>query len=367
MSTEATELCPTCSNGGRKLEPVTIRALLRDEYLGELDNAEGFRFCGALDCDVVWYRAVDGRTFQERHLSVAVGRKSTSPARPVCYCFGHTALGIERDGEAIEASIRAACKAGLDRCEETNPEGRCCLGEVRRVMKAASPELEQPVVPAQPDCCAPAAGPVARTATGTTRNLTAVGAVAAAILSSACCWLPLAALGLGVSAVGVAGFLEVWRWPLVGLSSVLLAGAFYLVYRPHPACEDGVCEPAPRRAGFTKAVLWLAAVFVAAFALLPEYIGPLLSEDAAAKPARASSLTAPPAAQMVRTLRIEGMTCEGCATHLHTALSEVPGVTRVEVSYPKKTARLWVTPGARVKAPIRKAVESLGYRIAGES
>ena len=132
MPSKTTELCPACSKLGRGLKPETVHSLLLPERAVELDQLEGFLFCATQGCAVVWYRPRDGRTFGVRDLSVEVGRKSASSNRLVCYCFDHRAGAIQQDGEAIYASIGAACKAGLDRCEQTNPEGRCCLVEIGR-------------------------------------------------------------------------------------------------------------------------------------------------------------------------------------------------------------------------------------------
>jgi hypothetical protein len=58
--------------------------------------------------------------------------------RTVCFCFGHTAAdilaGVRADGtNAIVESITDACRRGLGRCEQQNPSGKCCLGEVRAI------------------------------------------------------------------------------------------------------------------------------------------------------------------------------------------------------------------------------------------
>lgn len=69
--------------------------------------------------------------------------------RIVCFCFGHTAAQLlaatRADGtNRIEEEIREACRHGLDRCATTNPEGRCCLGNVRRLLRGQD---------GGPDCC----------------------------------------------------------------------------------------------------------------------------------------------------------------------------------------------------------------------
>ncbi|MCZ6807985.1 MAG: hypothetical protein O7F08_13590, partial [Deltaproteobacteria bacterium] len=60
----------------------------------------------------------------------------------VCYCFEHNVNDIEdevrRTGvSAVPDAIGQKCEAGLDHCEEMNPQGSCCLGNVRQVWSAA--------------------------------------------------------------------------------------------------------------------------------------------------------------------------------------------------------------------------------------
>ncbi len=316
--------CPGCAKDGRAVKPETLRALLR----APPDDTGGFRFCETLECRNVWYRPRDGLAFTEADLTVPVGRKRTDPERPVCYCFDHDARSIAEDGEAIEASIRARCKAGDDRCTVTNPEGRCCLGEVRRVREA-----EAPVIPAPSSCCRTETKPDPTAARAST-----VGAIVAAVLSSACCWLPLTAIALGVSTAGVAGFLEAWRWPLMGLSAALLLVAFFL-----------------GRGGLPRIVLGTATVAVAAFAFLPDYLTSLLPAEPAPPPVSRTATA--------QSIQIQGMTCESCAVHLRAALSDIPGVVRAEVEYATRTARIWIAPGAEVEGSVETTVEAQGYRV----
>ncbi len=60
----------------------------------------------------------------------------------------------------------------------------------------------------------------------------ALGAVAAAILGSSCCWLPLLllALGAGTAATALTGFVESFRIPIVVVALVLLAVSGYFTY-----------------------------------------------------------------------------------------------------------------------------------------
>ena len=61
------------------------------------------------------------------------------------------------------------------------------------------------------------------------------------------------------------------------------------------------------------------------------------------------------------TLKITGMTCDSCATHVEQALEKVPGVQSAKVSYAKGMAQLDLDPGAAPDA-LTAAVAGLGYK-----
>jgi copper chaperone CopZ len=65
-------------------------------------------------------------------------------------------------------------------------------------------------------------------------------------------------------------------------------------------------------------------------------------------------------AWVITTLRISGMTCNGCVRHVDKALRAVPGVTAVEVSLPEQRATISHEDPAAVTAMVA-AVESAGY------
>lgn len=77
----------------------------------------------------------------------------TDSRRIVCFCFGHSEAALlaatrEDGSNRIEDEIRDACRRGLDRCATTNPAGRCCLGAVRKLVRAQSAGVAD-----EPGCC----------------------------------------------------------------------------------------------------------------------------------------------------------------------------------------------------------------------
>ena len=106
----------------------------------------------------------------------------------------------------------------------------------------------------------------------------ALGSVGAAMAASACCIGPVVFSLLGAGALSAASTrLEPSRPWFIGMTVVLLGGAFYAAYRPVPSdasCADGTCTPASRRTA--KILVWIAAILAAVLVSVPYYIGYLI-------------------------------------------------------------------------------------------
>lgn len=196
-------------------------------------------------------------------------------------------------------------------------------------------------------------------------------AVGSAVLSSACCWLPLLLLSFGVTAGGVAGFFETARPFFLAAAVLFLGTGFYFAYFRKRACSPGDACAVPNRKlqrlrGFNRAMLWVAGVFVIAFALFP-YYSPALVRAFAVPPAatRAGSAVAgtPAAPTTTRVFPIEGMTCPACAATLEVRLANLPGVTAAHVSYPDASATIRSASGEPADGDIHAAVERAGFKI----
>ncbi|MBI2890529.1 MAG: copper chaperone Copz family protein [Nitrospirae bacterium] len=159
--------CPACGAQGRRVKPVTLRSLLTEESKKGLDSAEGYRFCRSGTCEVAYFHEGHGKRFAVRDLRVPVFQKSTDPSRLVCYCFEHTVASLHEEvrrtgASTVPAAIAEKCRRGLDRCEELNPQGACCLGNVKQVVREAAAEIKVSCTSAPQNesaCCPPAQGP----------------------------------------------------------------------------------------------------------------------------------------------------------------------------------------------------------------
>ncbi len=101
-----------------------------------------YYFCNAPDCDTVYVSALGDHLITKDMLTVRVGIKETEDPIPLCYCFGYERADVRNDirrnnDTDIQKIITKRVKAGECRCEEANPSGDCCLGEVAKAIKLA--------------------------------------------------------------------------------------------------------------------------------------------------------------------------------------------------------------------------------------
>jgi len=380
-------LCPSCGKTGKRVSPVTVRALLKDQYgvaiaasdpsrcgtnaTGEpgckpASGDAGWRFCDSRACDVAYFGEEGEGAFTRSQLKVAVGVKESEGERPLCYCFGHSVASIK---EALRAKgrsdaledIRAKMKDPGCFCEKSNPSGSCCLGSVAKGIQIAQEELkmnDSNVTPAK------SAGFL----TGRGETIANIGTIVSAIMASACCWLPLMLLAVGVSGAGISGTLEAYRPLFIVVTVGFLGAAFYLTYRKKSAAAADCCAPAATAGEnccpptgtsrfsmmtLNKVMLWVVTVLAVAFLFFPSYVGLLFGT-------RDQAVVTDNATRAV--FQIEGMTCEGCSTTVAQAIRKVPGVLAVEVSYKKRRAIVSAEACCPVpEAEILAALKNVGY------
>jgi hypothetical protein len=132
--------CPDCGETGRPVAPVTLKHMVQPEFL-DLVSKTGFLFCRTADCGTVYFHS-NGETLAKADLRVRVGLKETLDPVPICYCFGFTERmlldEIQASGHTtIPQRIAAQVNAQHCTCEVRNPQGSCCLGNVKAAVKRA--------------------------------------------------------------------------------------------------------------------------------------------------------------------------------------------------------------------------------------
>ncbi|OIP68424.1 MAG: (2Fe-2S)-binding protein [Oscillatoriales cyanobacterium CG2_30_44_21] len=130
--------CPLNGKSGKLVGLVTLKSLLIPTALEQINAESIYRFCASSDCPVVYF-SENQQVFNTYHLKVPVFQKDQDEEVPACYCFGWTRQRIRKEIEeqgqtqAI-ASISSHIKAKRCGCEFNNPQGYCCLANVRVVI-----------------------------------------------------------------------------------------------------------------------------------------------------------------------------------------------------------------------------------------
>lgn len=132
--------CPQSGSQGKRVEDTTVKALLAVSLM-ELQQVP-YYFCRDADCEVVYFSADGTQTFSTDALRERVYQKE--PARDdvwVCYCFRYTPASLRAELRATHTStaihtIETGIAAGRCACDLRNPQGSCCLGNVRALVQA---------------------------------------------------------------------------------------------------------------------------------------------------------------------------------------------------------------------------------------
>ena len=137
--------CPACGQKGKKVESLTIKAMLEVSLLAIRDVS--YLFCRTAECPVVYFSADGSQSFTKEQIRVPVYQKEPHDESVlVCYCFYHSPATLRAEFLRTGASrakeeIAQGIKAGQCACELRNPQGSCCLGNVQTIMERITHEL----------------------------------------------------------------------------------------------------------------------------------------------------------------------------------------------------------------------------------
>ena len=129
--------CLSCKELGHPVTLRTMLLMLKPELFYQVGESQ-YRFCVSPTCPVVYFSRE--RCFTSGDLRIRVGLKQKDGLIPLCYCFGFNEQDVRRELEAkgnttIPQRISALTKERRCACEERNPSGVCCLGEVTKTVK----------------------------------------------------------------------------------------------------------------------------------------------------------------------------------------------------------------------------------------
>ena len=133
----AAHVCPVCRMKGKAVPGQTIKSLVAVSLRAIQDT--DYLFCRTPTCPIVYFSSNGEQTFTVAQIRERVYQKEPdTPDTYVCYCFRHrvgdllAASPAER--AAILDDINTGINAGQCACDLQNPQGSCCLGNVRRLI-----------------------------------------------------------------------------------------------------------------------------------------------------------------------------------------------------------------------------------------
>lgn len=131
--------CPVNHRVGRKVDNLIVKSLLVLPI--NLVTHNEYYFCPDPECPVVYYSVIDNQTFTEPDLKEKVFQKHPDDNDTfVCYCFKHKVGDVRNDvakhgSSEIVEQITKGVQANQCACDILNPQGNCCLGNVRGLVK----------------------------------------------------------------------------------------------------------------------------------------------------------------------------------------------------------------------------------------
>lgn len=138
--TRTENTCPECGQTGKPVDEATLKSMLSSSLRNIQKNQ--YFFCRTRSCRIVYFSGDGEQTFTADQVRERVYQKEPDVDEVfVCYCFRHTVGEVRtaspEEGLAILDDINAGIKAGQCACDWRNPQGACCLGNVREAIKQA--------------------------------------------------------------------------------------------------------------------------------------------------------------------------------------------------------------------------------------
>ena len=134
----AVNACPECGNIGKPVGGQTVKALCSVSLRSVQDTK--YLFCRTQTCPVVYFSADGEQTFVVEQVRERVYQKEPQTEDVLlCYCFGHTVGDLcaasPEECTTIVDDINTGINAGQCACDLRNPQGSCCLGNVRSMIQ----------------------------------------------------------------------------------------------------------------------------------------------------------------------------------------------------------------------------------------
>jgi bacterioferritin-associated ferredoxin len=126
---EVIQICPKCNGLGVKVENLTVKNIVRQEFKKEIDDDSTWYICSSKDCSVVYFSGK--RIYSKSDVKVKVWFKEKPTEEvPICYCSNltnHDIINVIKNGcNSIKDVQDYTNKNITGKCRYKNPLGKCC-------------------------------------------------------------------------------------------------------------------------------------------------------------------------------------------------------------------------------------------------
>jgi len=132
-------VCFVCKSKSKSVSYKTILMILTFEQLKRSKESKYF-YCSNPNCNVVYFSNELELVYNKNDVRLKIGIKETKKSKLICYCFDITEKQIKDELKLIGKStipnfITEKIKHKLCACNIKNPSGKCCLGDVKNIIK----------------------------------------------------------------------------------------------------------------------------------------------------------------------------------------------------------------------------------------
>lgn len=174
-------------------------------------------------------------------------------------------------------------------------------------------------------------------------NRKAIGiGIKAGIISSLCCVLPLILVILGIVSIGTALSIVQYKPYFIGLSILFLVASLILYFRKNKTCCGMDRKFFIRTAVTTHVLIFVLLLYVFVPIIVPSVYTEFSTTAFTVKSSDIHKLT----------LKINGMTCSGCAYGIGYQLEQLEGVIEAKVSFLERTGEVIYDPNKISKEQI---------------
>lgn len=129
--------CPDCHRKGVKVALTTVQSFVK---IVAIDKGITYKFCKNTDCSIVYFTANKEDFFRTCDISTKITLKDPGLDVKLCYCFNHTRQSVQAQIQSFgKTSVLEDIKMKMKEpgcfCETSNPQGGCCLGNVKAWIK----------------------------------------------------------------------------------------------------------------------------------------------------------------------------------------------------------------------------------------